>query len=245
MKGIIVNTYKKIIVSLLLIGCAQTVDAAVSCGASAPGVLNVGILPDNLPYSDIVAGDAVGFDPLLAVAVAKLLGYDTVNFIGFGGYAAAEAALLAGTIDIYANSATYLVVPPTLFIGIVTDISELYDANEINGWLLNPGCCALAEQLQAAINQVVATGGYARILQQLRLDGLTAGVTLGQPYTGDFLTELFQPFPFASDELGTIPAVCDPSGPVLLPQPNCIAAYLQSVCSPVTTFTGATGLIIP
>lgn len=239
MKGIIVNTYKKIIVSLLLIGCAQTLDAAVSCGASAPGVLNVGILPDNLPYSDIVAGDAVGFDPLLAVAVAKLLGYDTVNFIGYGDTTLALTALLDGDIDVYANSGLLLPVSP--FIGVVTDISAI-NLGEAYGWALNPNCCTLAELLDAAITKVVNTGIYAQILQELRADGLTDGYVLGYPYlyASGILEE---PFPYASAELGTIPYVCD--GPVGLPRYNCIAAYLQSVCSPVTTFTGATGLIIP
>lgn len=243
-KGKIVNTYKKIILSTLLLACVQTFNAAVPCGSSAPGVLNVGILPANLPYSEIVDGVAVGFDPLLAQAVAKLLGYDTVNFIGFGNSTAAEAALLAGTIDIYANSATSLSVPPAVeLIGVVTDISALYAVNEINGWLLNSTCCQFAQQLQAAINQVVASGSYAQILQQLRFNGLTAGRLLGQPFAFGPSTALLEPFPFASDEIGTIPPVCALNGPASLPQRNCVSTYLQSVCSPSTSFTGATGRI--
>lgn len=221
---------------------------AVPCGTatgSAGLVLNVGILPGNLPYSDIVAGQPVGFDVLLVIRVAKLLGYDTVNFIGYASGAVAEAALIAGDIDIYANSAEFPEIPPTNFIGIVTDISELYRANEVNGWILNTTCCDLAEQIQAAINQVVASGGYAQILQQLRLANQTAGMVLGQPYTGNQpVPVLFQPFPFASDEIGTIPAICSPTGPnfvVNLPRTNCISAFLQSNCLLTITFTGATG----
>jgi hypothetical protein len=241
-----VNICKKIILSLGLIGIfCPLVQAALPCGTSSAGVLNVGILPGNLPYSAIVSGQAVGFDPLLVMQVAKSLGFSKVNFIGFPNAIAAEAALLAGTIDIYANSATILTVPPTTFIGIVTDISRLYSPGAIvTGWLLGPSCCALAEQIDAAITQLVNTGVYAQILQSIRLNGQTNGFTLGVPTPGILL----EPFPFASSEIGTIPALCAPAGPnftVTLPQTNCIAAFLQANCAPTTTFTGATGQIPP
>jgi hypothetical protein len=239
-----VNIYKNIIVILGLI-CAlcPLAQASLPCGTSSAGVLNVGILPGNLPYSNVVDGVAVGFDPLLVTQVAKLLGYSTINFIGYGNTFLAEGALNAGFIDIYANSATILSVPPTAFIGIVTDISGL--ASPVaKGWLLGPTCCALAEQIDAAITQIVTTGAYAQILQSLRLNGQTGGLTLGVPSPG----VLLEPFPFASSEIGTIPSFCAPPGPnftVTLPQTNCIAAYLQANCAPTTTFTGATGQTPP
>ncbi len=239
------NTYKKILLSLWLIGAlCPLAQASIPCGTSSAGVLNVGILPGNLPYSDVVSGQAVGFDPLLAIQIAKLLGYNTVNFIGFGSEANALAALIAGTIDIYANSANFLNTPPTDFIGVITDISELYQANEVNGWLLNANCCILAEQIQMALNQIIASGGYAQILQQLRLEGQTGGMILGQPYTGNTpVPVLFQPFSFASDEIGTIPSICTLINS--LPATNCIGAYLQANCVQSTTFTGATGQLPP
>ena len=85
MKGKIVNMLKKITLSLLLcVISSLPINAFLPCGNSSAGVLNVGILPVNLPWSDIDAsGNAIGFDPLLAEAVAKILGYDTVNFIGY------------------------------------------------------------------------------------------------------------------------------------------------------------------
>ena len=239
------NTCKKIVLSLALVSAICPVaNASVPCGTSSAGVLNVGILPGNLPYSDIVGGQAVGFDPLLVVQVAKLLGYNTVNFIGFPNTGAALAALAAGTIDIYANSSIFLTTPPTNFIGIVTDISELYAADEVNGWLVNPSCCALAALIEVALNQVIENGQYAQILQQIRLTGFTG--PLGQPYTGNNpVPILFQPFPFASSEVGTIPALCASGDPVVLPQTNCLAAYLQANCTPTATFTGATGQTPP
>lgn len=243
------NTCKKIILSFALLGAAfPAANAAVPCGTSSAGVLNVGILPANLPYSAIVGGVAEGFDPLLITQVAKLLGYSTVNFIGFGSSLAALAALTAGTIDIYANSALTLPVPPTGLIGIVTDLSRLYASGTAAGWLLNSACCSLAERLDAAITQLVATGVYAQILQAIRLAGETNGFTLGVPVATGITGALLEPFPFASNEIGTIPAACAPVGPsflTTLPRTNCIGAYLQANCTPGTTFTGATGLIPP
>ena len=101
------NTHKKIMLSLALCGLVSHIiyGAAVPCGSSGAGVLNVGFLPDNLPYSgwNSVTNSAEGFDPLLITAAAKLLGYGTVNFIGYGSSGSALSALSAGVIDVYVN----------------------------------------------------------------------------------------------------------------------------------------------
>ncbi len=231
--------------SLSLFGLvSQIIHAAVPCGTSGSGVLNVGFLPGNLPYSDYdsITNSAIGFDPLLITAVAKLLGYDTVNFIGYGSNALGEAALSSGAIDVYANSALVLAHPPTTFIGLVTDISDI-TAGVVKGWLVNLGCCTLALKIEAAISQLVQNGAYAQILQYLRLNGLTGGDTLGLPLSAAGVLQ--EPFPFVSSEVGTIPSACSAAAPVSLPTTNCIGAYLQSICTPGTSFTGATAPIIP
>ncbi len=230
--------------------------ASIPCGTAtgaAGRVLRVGILPTNLPYSAIVGGQAVGFDPLLIRQVAKLLGYNSVAFTGFGSPGLAQAALAAGTIDIYANSNTSLAFPPSslAFIGIVTDISRLYLSSGAvpRGWQLNLACCALAESIDAAITRLVDTGVYAQLLQAVRLAGQTAGLSLGMPYVTGTLSAtgtLLEPFPYASNEIGTIPAACAPTGAnlvVTLPATNCISSFLQNGCTPTGSFTGATGLI--
>lgn len=215
-----------------------SINSFLPCGNTIPGVLRVGILPQNLPWSDIdVFGNAIGFDPLLAQEVAKILGYQTVQFTGFPDDASALAALSVGTIDIYANSALSLAVPPTTTIGVVTDISGIA-FNIANGWRLNLGCCALARQIELAINQIVVNGQYAQILQILRLNNLLNGAIVGVPQANGVLVE---PFPFASSEIGTIPTTCLSAGPISLPQLNCISAFLQNGCVISTTFTGATG----
>ena len=109
--------------------------------------------------------------------VAKLLGYSSVNFIGYGNSSLALAALTSGAIDIYANSNLTLAVPPTSSIGIVTDISRLNLSSGpiARGWVVNASCCALAEQIDAAITQLVDTGVYAQLLQAVRLAGQTSG----------------------------------------------------------------------
>ena len=215
--------------------------AAVSCGTAIPGVLRVGILPDNLPFSAVSSGVAVGFDPLLVTAVAQLLGYDSVQFTGFASSSLALTALTAGTIDVYANSGRTLAIPPTTYIGVVTDISAL-DFGDVSGWAVTLGCCSLALSIEAAITQLVENGTYAQILQTLRLNNLTAGDLLGFPVSATGV--LLQPFPFASRETGTIPSTCTVVGPISLPAKNCISAFLQLSCSgATTTFTGATGLI--
>lgn len=221
--------------------------AAVPCGSSGAGVLNVGILPVNLPYGDVSSGNAIGFDPLLAEAVAKLLGFDTVNFIGYASPGFALAALAGGEIDIYANSATPLVTTyPYSTIGVVTDISNVVASGGIpNGWQVNLGCCALALSLEAAITQIVANGTYAQILQEVRLNGWSNGRVLGISTTNNIFGALQEPEPFDSSEIGTIPAPCLAAGPISLPQTNCISAFLQANCTPTTSFTGATGRIIP
>lgn len=243
--------------SLALCGLVSqtTYGAALACGNSGAGVLNVGFLPGNLPYSDwsAASNSAVGFDPLLIQAAAKLLGFGTVNFIGYANQPAALSALNAGVIDVYVNSGRALSVPPTNFIGVVTDISSIAEGI-VRGWAVNLGCCTLALQLEAAVTKLVENGTYADILQTLRLNGLTGGELLGLPNFSLFVTSptglgatgvLLEPFDFASSEVGTIPSACSVAGPVSLPQTNCISAFLQSNCSGITTFTGATGQIVP
>ena len=238
--------HKKLLVGIALLLSPFFANAFLPCGTSAPGVLNVGFLPDSLPYSDwdAITNSAVGFDPLLISAAAKLIGYETINFIGYGSENDALIDLAAGIIDVFAYSAASLdTSAPYSTIGVVTDISALSVTDEPNGWQLNLGCCELALQLEAAVTHLVENGTYAKILQLVRLNGLTGGDVLGIPAAqGGVLQE---PFEFASSELGTIPTECAQFGPnfaVILPETNCISAYLQANCTPVTTFTGATGL---
>ena len=58
--------------------------AAVPCGNSGAGVLNVGFLPVICHVVVGILSMRIGFDPFLIQAVAKMLGYDPVNFIGYG-----------------------------------------------------------------------------------------------------------------------------------------------------------------
>lgn len=240
------NIHKKLLVGISILLSPFVSTAFLPCGGSVPGVLNVGILPDNLPFSDWdpITNTAVGFDPLLITAAAKLLGYETVNFIGYGSDADALAALNSGEIDVYANSDDSLdTSEPFATIGVVTDISALSISNQPNGWQVNLGCCGLALSLEAAITQLVDNGTYAKILQLVRLNGLVPpGDVLGIP--ADQGGVLLEPFPFASSEIGTIPLACVQSGPnfaMTVPATNCISAFLQANCTPLTTFTGATG----
>lgn len=232
--------HKKLFLGAAVLLSPLLADAFLPCGTTAPGVLNVGILPDNLPFSDLdsVTNSAIGFDPLFITAVAKLLGYETINFIGYGSNADGLDALASGEIDVYANSNLLLTTTaPFNTIGVVTDITDLIDG-EAFGWQLNPGCCGLALALDAAVTYAVENGTYGNVLQQLRADGLTNGATLGVP-----LNLLLAPFPFASTEIGTIPPICGPADPAALPATNCISAYLQAHCAPANTFTGATAQI--
>lgn len=239
------NIHNKIFFGIALVLSPLVAGAFLPCGTTAPGVLNVGFLPQNLPYSDwdVNTNSAVGFDPLLIVAAAKLIGYETVNFIGYGTDGDGLDALAAGEIDVYANSELSLSTSaPYATIGVVTDISNLSVTDEPTGWQLNLGCCELALQLEAAVTHLVENGTYAKILQLVRLDGLTGGDTLGIPAAQDGVLQ--EPFEFASSEIGTIPTTCAQFGPnfaVDLPVTNCISAYLQANCTPSTTFTGATG----
>lgn len=237
--------HKKLFVGIALLLSPFFSNAFLPCGTSAPGVLNVGFLPQNLPYSDWddITNSAVGFDPLLISAAAKLIGYETVNFIGYGTTDDAFDALASGEIDVYANSDLLLeTAPPYEAIGVVTDISGLSIGTEPTGWQLNLGCCQLALQLEAAVTHLVENGTYAKILQLVRLDDLTDGAVLGIPASQGGVLQ--SPFEFASSEIGTIPTDCAQFGPnfaVELPATNCISAYLQANCIPTTTFTGATG----
>ena len=236
MKGKIVNMLKKITLSLLLcVISSLPINAFLPCGNSSAGVLNVGFLPNNLPWSawDSTTNSAIGFDPLLAEAVAKILGYDQVNFIGYGNDLLAFAALNAGTIDIYANSNTRVAVPG--FIGVVTDISAIATFVGPLGWSVSLNCCEFASRLDAAITALVDNGTYAQVLQEVRANGWTNGFLLGFP--ADVTGVLEEPFPFASAETGTIPTLC-PAGPISLPQPNCIAAFLQATLHTIHKFYG-------
>lgn len=239
------NMHKKLFMGIALLLSPFVSSAFLPCGTSVPGVLNVGFLPDSLPWSDWdpITNSAIGFDPLLITAAAKLIGYDTVNFTGYGSAPDALAALSAGQIDVFAYSVTALdATAPIGFIGVVTDISALA-VGVVNGWQLNLGCCELALQLEAAVTHLVENGTYAKILQLVRLNGWTNGQTLGIPTSASGVLQ--EPFEFASSEVGTIPTDCAQFGPnfaVDLPATNCISAYLQANCTPSTTFTGATGL---
>lgn len=235
------NIHKKVLLALIAaLSIMPLMHSFLPCGDTVPGVLRVGIVPENLPWSDIDSfGNAIGFDPELVQAVAGLLGYETVQFVGFADAFDAQAALTAGTINIYANSGQLLSIPPVNFIGIVTDISGIASGS-LNGWIFNTACCRLARQVELAINQLVANGRYAQILQILRLNNLTNGLNLGLPTSATGVLQ--EPFPFASSEAGTIPTTCITAGPVSLPELNCISAFLQNGCSISTTFTGATGL---
>lgn len=239
------NIHKKLLLGIALLLSPFIANAFLPCGTSAPGVLNVGIIPQSLPFSDwdAITNSAIGFDPLLITAAAKLIGYDTINFTGYGNDLDALADLAAGVIDVFAFSDESLdTTPPYATIGVVTDISALSLTNQPNGWQLNLGCCELALQLEAAVTRLVENGTYAKILQLVRLNGWTGGDVLGIP--ADQGGVLQEPFEFASSEIGTIPTECATFGPnfeVDLPQTNCISAYLQANCTPTTTFTGATG----
>lgn len=239
--------YKKLFMGIALLLSPILATGFLPCGASAPGVLNVGFLPDTLPYSGYDAGtnSAVGFDPLLISAAAQLIGYDTVNFIGYASASDALDALADGSIDVFADSAAALdTAAPYVTIGIVTDISHIA-LGVPYGWQLNLACCGLALQLEAAITELVDNGTYAKILQLVRLEGLSTGFVLGVPASASGILQ--EPFPYASSEVGTIPTTCAQFGPnfsVTLPATNCISAYLQANCTPATTFTGATGLSV-
>ncbi len=232
------------ILALLSFGSPMFINAALPCGTSGAGVLNVGIIPDELPWSSwdpSSPNTAIGFDPLLIEAAAKLLGYDTVNFIGYGNEGLARTALIAGLIDVFAfSAATLSTTPPLAFNGVVTDVTGFYSLARVNGWEVALGCCDLALNLELAVTTLVQNGTYARILQELRFNGQTNGAILGLPYPVGVLVE---PFPFAGSEAGSIISSCTPLGPISLPKTNCISAYLQANCTPVTTFTGATGRI--
>jgi hypothetical protein len=178
------------------------------------------------------------------------MGYDSVNFVGFGTDGDGLDALAAGLIDVYANSSSddsLATSAPYGTIGVVTDISQLSVAGGVpTGWQVNLGCCQLALQLEAAVTELVNNGTYAKILQLVRLNGLVgpAALILGLPLVVSPSGVLQEPFDFASSELGTIPTTCAQFGPsfaVDLPATNCISAYLQANCTPATTFTGATG----
>ncbi len=237
------NTRKIVLMGIAFMGLLSPfiVDASIPCGTTdSSTVLNVGILPGNLPWSAFTgAGVPEGFDVLLIKVVAELLGYSTVNFISYANAGAAEAALAAGTIDIYANSGVnFSAIPPSPYIGVITDVSGL-NSGAVRGWLLAGTCCDLALALEVSINAVTDSGEYAYILQTLRLDGLTGGLLLGRPASATGV--LLDPFVFASSEVGTIPLACA-TGPIAqLPATNCISNYLQASCS-VTVVTGVTGI---
>ncbi len=252
--------YKKLALlsALVTIGSALDVQA-VPCGVS--GTLNVGILSGaaNLPYSDYDTTLHVpfGFDVDLVAAIAKVLGYN-VNFIFVASQAAAETDLTAGTLDVYANSATELDTGTLGSYGaVVTDISQITnDATDpiYRGYLFSQQCCALMYQFEAALNQLIGNGTYADLLQKQREDPR-------QSFKGDYgqfnttinpFGILVSPLIFNSSMAGTITqgtaaTVTGSTGcrtqRVGLPVSNCVSQFVIFNTPNCYTFTGsATGV---
>jgi|GEM_PF-2294373 len=210
--------------------------------------LNVGILDDNLPYSAIIGDTAAGFDPLLITLIAKRLGYGIVNFIVCASPSDALSNVLLGIIDVYANSgnAVTLFDPSASINGIVTDISKIYSTLSPNGYVVYIACCDLALKIEQAINEIVANGQYAQLLQAVRLADHTEGFILGMPTSSSVSGILLEPGPFFSSEFGSIGASgCAPSGPSyqepVLASLSPISAYLLANFTP--TITGPSGTI--
>ena len=252
--------YKKLaLVSALITGFSVSLYAATApCGSS--GILNVGILDDHNPYSDFddTTGIPYGFDVDLVCAIAKLLGY-SINFVFVPDAAFAGAGILAGSIDIFANSATDLNGTTLGFFGaVVTDISHITNAAEpqdlvtspLRGYLFNRQCCSLMYQFEAALTALVENGTYAEILQKQRQDPGQAGDTDGMGQFAFSLisgNKLVEPLPFHSSMAGTIPQgiASGPTGvtgclnaKVGVPQTNCFTEFVLSTLPCTFTFTG-------
>jgi len=241
-----VNVYKHIVCVAALFALMPA-HGAISC-AAATTTLRVGILDDNLPYSSVVNGIAIGFDPLLVTEIAKYLGYSTVEFIIYPNILDATAAVQGGQIDVFAFSDTALtpsnVMASDVF-GIITDISQIYTNDFAGGYLISNQCCTLALGFEQAINTLVANGVYAQLLQAVRLAGHTEGLLLGLPRSSGVAGTLLEPIPFFSSEFGTITASgCSASGPSyqqpVLPTLSPISAYLLNNFTP--TITGPSGI---
>jgi ABC-type amino acid transport substrate-binding protein len=244
-----VNIFKHILCAVTLFALVRIEAASVTCAAAPIITLNVGILNGNLPYSNVAVvggiSTAEGFDPLLVSQIAKRLGYTTVNFIVYANTALAEIALDNGSIDVYANSGNS--INPTLltainFNGVVTDISKIFSSPNANGYEFATTCCNLALKFEQAINELVANGVYAQLLQAVRLAGHASGTLLGMPASSGVTGVLLEPFPFFSSEFGTInPSGCSATGPSyqisVLPTLSPISAYVLANFTP--TITGA------
>ena len=250
------NTYKKIaLLGALLLGAASQMHAAVPCASS--GILNVGVLPGNQPYSAQIFGPGTpfGFDVDLVRAIAALLGYQ-VNFIVVADFASAAAFLLNGTIDVFANSDEALDdIELALFGGVVTDMSHITNPLEpqaaatspLRGYLFNKSCCNLMFLFESAITALVENGTYAALVQKQRQDPLQAGFTTGMGQFSFSITgpnKLVEPLEFHSTLAGTIPATgCTGPRPAL-PQISCIAQFAILTSTGTFTFTGPTGIAL-
>lgn len=253
--------YSALLLSAFFLWSVSRIDAAVpSCGGS--GVLNVGIIESNEPYSgfDASTGEPFGFDVDLVLAIARLVGYK-VNFVLFPAMPAALNALATNQIDLIANSFTFL-DPLTLadFGAVVTDISGV--TNEVvglaiyRGYLFNRTCCRLMYQFEAAINTLVTNGTYADLLQLQRQDPRqqVAISTFDLGYFSNSTTPngiLVAPLSSNSSMAGTIPS--NPTGASgcrgqragagLLPA-SCMAQFALTqapVCFGFTAAVGSTG----
>ncbi len=249
------NTSQLLLAFLLSIVAYNLPAATASCGANQ--ILNVAILDGNLPYSeyDPVLEQPFGFDVDFILAIAQRLGY-SVNFV-FVTSQPTAGDLDAGLYDLYADSGTNLdLVTLTLYGAVVTDISQITNIAapaEYRGYLFSEQCCAFMYLFQAAINELIANGTYANVVQKQRQDPRQIGHTFG---LGHFYSNIFsdgalvEPLPFNSALGGTIPQIIgNPTGVTgcradalvslpILPN-NCYiqAAQTLPICY---TFTGTT-----
>lgn len=246
--------YKKIILFcvIALLDNTYTAQAALpTCGSD--GLLNVGILLENLPYSayDPFTNAPFGFDVDLICALARSLGYN-INFEFFTSNLAGQLALLAGDIDIYANSAidlndTFL----SSFNGLVTDMSHITStgdaqsasASPLRGYFFNAACCPLIRLFESALTNLVENGTYANLVQKQRQDPRQAGFLtgLGQfSFTPTGPNKLVEPLEFHSTLAGTISTGCTGPRPSL-PVSTCLSQFVINNTPCSFTFTGATG----
>lgn len=249
-----INLFKKmVLLTFFVSGIQWNLNGAVPCGST--GILNVGILSANQPYSDFdpVLNQPFGFDVDLICAIARLLGYQ-INFVFVASLADAQGALAAGTIDVYANSATPVTALVPLNGAVITDISQTTNpaaVDQYRGYIFEPICCSLMNQFDAAITALVENGTYADILQKQRQDPRiisTAGL-------GYYATPLFpigilvEPREFNSSMAGTIPQIIGlPTGATGcraaragLPATTCLSEFVIANSSCTFTFTGPTG----
>ncbi len=255
-----------ILSALVICTLVSSVNAATApCGIS--GTLNVGISQFNQPYSDFSAANDVifGFDVDLVLAIAQILGY-SVNFVFVSDLSAAETALLNGTIDIYANSATILTNDLLAgFQGLITDVSHILDPSEpqaattspYRGYVFRQECCNLISRFEVALSYLVQNGIYAYMLQKERANPLDFNTAnMGQySFTPTGPNILVEPLPYNSSMAGTIlQGVASSStgitgcGSDLIPlsqfnpaTSNCYVAANPNICYTFTGASGATG----